>query len=293
MELAQIRMFKTVAEVGSIARAAEKLFCVPSNITARIKALEAELGVALFLREGRGLRISPAGQTFLVYAEKILALTVEAKRALDPAAEPSGPLRIGAIESSATGRLPRLLAKFHKRYPQVVLELTTGTWSQLLDDTVNHRLDGAIVAVDVERAQLKRTPMYREELLLIASTSVGPVRDIADLQDKTLFMWPPGCPYRAALEHWLLRRGQALPIVSLASYGAIVGCVSAGAGVALVPRGVFEQYAKGAGCEGYEFAELMAIENLFYWHENAGVHPARDAFVAMLREEFAEARLRQ
>ena len=86
---------------------------------------------------------------------------------------------------------------------------------------------------------------------------------------------------------------RTLPIVSLASYGAIVGCVSAGAGVALVPKGVFEQYAKGAGCVGYEFAELTAIENLFYWHENAGVHPAREAFVAMLREEFAEASLRQ
>jgi DNA-binding transcriptional LysR family regulator len=107
------------------------------------------------------------------------------------------------------------------------------------------------------------------------------------LQDKTVFMWPQGCPYRAALEHWLLRQGQALPIVSLASYGAIVGCVSAGAGVALVPKGVFDQYAKGAGCAGYEFPELTAIDNLFYWHENAGVHPAREAFVGMLREEFA------
>lgn len=129
--------------------------------------------------------------------------------------------------------------------------------------------------------------MYREELLLIASTSLGPVRDIADLQDKTVFMWPQGCPYRAALEHWLLRQGQALPIVSLASYGAIFGCVSAGAGVALVPKGIFDQYAKGAGCAGYEFPELTAIDNLFYWHENAGVHPAREAFVGMLHEEFA------
>ncbi|MFU2328995.1 LysR family transcriptional regulator [Pseudomonas sp. MAG733B] len=287
MELAQIRMFKTVAEVGSIARAAELLHCVPSNITARIKSLEAELGVALFLREGRGLRISPSGQTFLAYASKILALTAEAKRAVDPSADPSGPLRIGAIESSATGRLPRLLAKFHKRFPQVALELTTGTWAQLLDDTFNHKLDGAIVAVDVERSQLKRTPMYREELLVIASTSLGPLHDVADLHDKTMFLWPQGCPYRAAMEHWLLRNGLSLPIVSLASYGAIVGCVSAGAGVALVTKGVFDQYAKGAGCVAFEFPELTAIESLFYWHENAGVHPAREAFVAMLREEFA------
>jgi len=100
-------------------------------------------------------------------------------------------------------------------------------------------------------------------------------------------MWPPGCPYRAALEYWLRRHGQAAPIVSLASYGAIVGCVSAGAGVALVPKGVFEHYAKGAGCVSFGFPELTAIDNLFYWHENAGVHPAREAFVGMLREEFA------
>ena len=68
MELMQIRMFKTVHDTGSIARAAEVLHYVPSNITARIKALEAELGVPLFHRQGRGLVISPAGQTFLPYA---------------------------------------------------------------------------------------------------------------------------------------------------------------------------------------------------------------------------------
>lgn len=286
MELAQIRMFKTVADTGSIARAAEVLHCVPSNITARIKSLEAELGVGLFYRQGRGLRISPAGEVFLTYAAKILALSDEAKRAVDPTAAPTGPLRIGAIESSATGRLPRLLAKFHARFPSVALELSTGSWSQLLDDTLSHKLDGVIVAVDVERPMLKRTFIYREDLVLIASPSLGPLRDAADLQGKAIFMWPTGCPYRAALERWLARQGQDQPIVSIASYGAIAGCVSAGAGVALVPRGIFEQYGPSSGWAGYEFPELTAIDNLFYWHEHSTHHPARDAFVAMLQAEF-------
>lgn len=57
MELAQIRMFKTVVETGSIARAAQVLHCVPSNITARLKSLESELGVELFYRAGRGCRL--------------------------------------------------------------------------------------------------------------------------------------------------------------------------------------------------------------------------------------------
>jgi DNA-binding transcriptional LysR family regulator len=290
MELAQIRMFKTVADTGSIARAAEVLHCVPSNITARLKTLEAELGTELFYRHGRGLRISPAGEIFLTYAGKMLSLADEAKRAVHPDAAPSGPLRIGAIESSATARLPRLLARFHARYPQVSLELTTGTGTQLLDATLNQKLDGAIVAIDVKRPRLKRTSMYREDLVLIAAESLGPIHSAADLQGKSIFMWPDGCPYRAALERWLQNNGQTQSIVSIANYGTIVGCVSAGAGVALVPKGVYEQYRKGSGWVGYEFAELTSIDNLFYWHENAEHHPAREAFVAMLREEFSEVR---
>lgn len=290
MELAQIRMFKTVADTGSIARAAEVLHCVPSNITARLKTLEAELGTELFYRQGRGLRISPAGEIFLTYAGKMLSLADEAKRAVHPDAAPSGPLRIGAIESSATARLPRLLARFHARYPQVSLELTTGTGTQLLEAPLNQKLDGAIVAIDVKRPRLKRTSMYREDLVLIAAESLGPIHSAADLQGKSIFMWPDGCPYRAALERWLQNNGQTQSIVSIANYGTIVGCVSAGAGVALVPKGVYEQYRKGSGWVGYEFAELTSIDNLFYWHENAEHHPAREAFVAMLREEFSEVR---
>ncbi|MNE70266.1 HTH-type transcriptional regulator GltR [compost metagenome] len=128
--------------------------------------------------------------------------------------------------------------------------------------------------------------MYREDLVLIASPSLGPLHSAADLRDKTIFMWPSGCPYRAALERWLQGQGETLPIISIASYGSIVGCVSAGAGVALVPRGIFEQYGQGAGWVSYEFPELTAIDNLFYWHEHSCHHPAREAFVAMLQEEF-------
>ncbi|MFO2466142.1 LysR family transcriptional regulator [Pseudomonas sp. 15FMM2] len=286
MELSQLRMFKTVSDIGSIARAAERLHCVPSNVTARIKSLEQELGTPLFFRDGRGLRITPAGEVFLDYAARILNLADEAKRALAPDRVPGGRLRIGAIESSATARLPRLLAKYHALYPQVTLELSTGTWAQLLDDIQQHRLDGAIVAVDVDRPGLKRTVMYREDLVLIASESHGPLHAAADLRGKEIFMWPVGCPYRLALEQWLLRHEQTQKIISIASYGTIVGCVSAGAGVSLVPRGIYEQYRHGAGWRGYEFADLASIDNLFYWHEHSGQHPARDAFVTLLQAEF-------
>ena len=122
MELSQLRMFKTVADQGSIAKASEILHCVPSNITNRMKLLERELGVALFIRKGRGLVITPSGEILLGYASKILAFCQEARRALESSSEPSGILRIGAIESAATGRLPAVLSKFHHDYPAVQMQ---------------------------------------------------------------------------------------------------------------------------------------------------------------------------
>ena len=80
MEFSQLKMFKMVADLGSIARAAEQLHCVPSNVTTRIKLLEEELGEKLFIRKGRGLIISPAGVVFLDYTNRILSLCQEAKR---------------------------------------------------------------------------------------------------------------------------------------------------------------------------------------------------------------------
>ena len=67
MELSQLKMFKVIVEQGSIVKASRVLHCVPSNITNRIKLLEQELGVDLFIRKGRGLIISPLGELFLGY----------------------------------------------------------------------------------------------------------------------------------------------------------------------------------------------------------------------------------
>ena len=110
MELAQLKMVRAVAQTGSVAQAALQLHCVPSNITTRIKQLESELGTPLFIRAGRGLAISAAGEIFLGYCERILALVDESKRAGDANAIPRGTLRIGAVESSASGRLPPAFA---------------------------------------------------------------------------------------------------------------------------------------------------------------------------------------
>src|SRR5262245_41552731 len=90
LELSDLRLFKAVAETGGVTRAAARLHCVQSNVTARIKRLEADLGVELFVRAPRGMSLTPEGRRFLDYADRLLALAEEARAELS--AEPRGRL---------------------------------------------------------------------------------------------------------------------------------------------------------------------------------------------------------
>lgn len=288
MELSQLRMFKTVVDQGSIAKASEILHCVPSNITSRLKLLEQDLGVDLFMRKGRGLVITPSGEIFLEYVCKILALCEEARRALEPSAEPSGVLRIGAIETAATGRLPTVLSKFHQAYPAVQIRFSTGTWQQLVSDVAGRNLDGAIIATKSGHPEVSYTDIHKEPLVLIASPFTGEILKPRDLKGKAIFMWPQGCPYRQALERWLYEHKVPVDITSIASYGTILGCVSAGAGVSLVPAGIFEQFRRIGDIKGYKFTELPPVQNYFIKNNSIGVHRARDAFETLLRSELEE-----
>ena len=264
MDITQLKMFQTVVECGTMAKASLQLHCVPSNITTRIKQLEEELGAPLFYREGKSLKLTPSGEIFLDYCHKILALCDEAKRSIHPDAPPSGPLKIGAIESSATTRLPNLLAKYHQRYPEVSIQIITGTWKQLLVDISQHKLDGAIVAGNIEFPMLNKLGIYQEEMVLIASQSLGEIYNQEDLIGKEIFMWTEGCPYRAALEEWLKLKNISLPITSITSYATIIGCVSAGSGVSLVPKSIYEQYKNLTNIRGYKFEHLAFMQNQFF-----------------------------
>lgn len=286
MELSQLKMFKLVAEQGSIIRASAMLHCVPSNITNRLKHLEGELGVSLFIRKGRGLVISPSGIVFLDYANKILALCQEARRALEPGGAPSGTLRIGSIESSAMGRLPPLLAEYHQHYPQVTLQFSTGTWPNLVSEVISHNLDGAIIAVGADHPDIACAAIYAEELLVVASATTAEINRPEDLRGIDIFMWPPGCPYRGALERWLADHEVSSSIVSIASYATILGCVNSGAGVSLVPKGVFEQLNALGNLRGYRFGELAPIQNYFVWNRHVESHPAKEKFAELLRVSF-------
>ncbi|HBV38141.1 MAG TPA: LysR family transcriptional regulator, partial [Erwinia sp.] len=124
MDLTQLEVFRAIAEEGSVTAAAGKLHRVPSNISTRLRQLEDELGTVLFSREKLRLHITDAGRTLLDYANRILALTEEARLSVS-SQHPAGVFTLGAIESTAAVRLPPLIARYHQTWPEVELDLST------------------------------------------------------------------------------------------------------------------------------------------------------------------------
>jgi len=238
MDLTALHIFKTVAEEGGITRAAAKLHRVQSNVTTRVRQLEERLGTRLFLRENRKLVLSPEGKVLLGYADQMLRLSSEAQTALRKGT-PRGTLRVGTMESTAATRLPPVLSRYHLAYPDVRIELITGTSGALVAKVAAYELEAAFVADPAQPERFDSQPAFKEELVLIAPKSLAPITSPRQIADHTVIAFGTGCTYRRRLEDWL-KRADARPrgVMEFHSYHAIVACVASGAGVAIVPRAV-------------------------------------------------------
>lgn len=229
-----------MVDEGEIIKAARSLHRVPSNITARIQQLEASMGMTLFHRDRHRLHLSPTGELLLGYADRLLQLSDEARVAVC-GTTPRGALKLGALESTTASRLPQLLASFHRRYPEVRLELTTGTNDALVNAVVERRLDAAFVAEPPLLRSLAHQPAFAERLVIISSTDHQPIKRPRDVRGLSLIAFPGGCAYRRALQRWLGRDNLAgARVLELNSYHAIVACVASGTGIGLVPESVLD-----------------------------------------------------
>ena len=241
MDLSDLQIFSAVVREGGVTRAAERLHRVQSNVTTRIRQLEEDLSVPLFIREGKRLHLAPAGQVLLDYAERLLALADEARGAVQDA-KPRGTFRLGAMESTAAVRLPGLLSEYHRRYPGVVLELRTGNPQILGSAILAGELDAALVAEPIADAPFEKTFAFDEELVIVAAANHPPIGKKGSLP-RTIIVFEHGCPHRKRLEDWYAsRREMPERTIELASYHAMLGCVVAGMGIALIPKSVLATF---------------------------------------------------
>ena len=269
LDLRSLEIFRTVAVEGSVTKAAMKLNRVQSNISTRIKQLEQHLGKNLFLRQNRGLTLTPDGHLLLSYAERLLQLSMEASEALNEG-KPSGVFRIGTMESTAAARLPEILSRYHQLYPDVEIELETDTAGGLMDRLLNYDVEIAFAAEPVSFETISTQAVFEEELVLVAPQSFPPLENTSEISGKTVVAFGTGCAYRRYLGEWLLQSG-IVPggIMAMGSYLAILASVSAGTGFAVVPQSVLDMVSPKGQFRLYPLPDNVArIKTLLAWRSD-------------------------
>ena len=241
MNSIELGVFAAVAKAGSIGRAAERLNTVQSNVTQRVRALEDRLGVLLFHRSKRGVTLTTVGARLLPYATRVAELLEEARLVTRDEVVPCGEVRIGALETVAAFRLPPILGAYSALYPLVDVWVDTGPTEHLVDRVLRRELDGAFVSGPVAHAHLQAVEVFGEELVLVTSPRVSSVEDLRGdcrLAGK-MISFRAGCSYRQRAEAFLAQEGLlGLPRMEMGTLDGMIGCVAAGVGFAVLPRGV-------------------------------------------------------
>jgi DNA-binding transcriptional LysR family regulator len=291
MDLKSLRLFLAVAETGSFVAAAERHHTVQSNVTAHIKKLEDEVGAQLIERGVRA-RPSSAGFTLMAYAERMLQAHDEAL-ALFKGGHVSGSLRVGAMETTTALRLPPLLTEFHASHPEVDLKLSTGPTARLVAGLNEGRFDCVFIAGKLENPRLYQYKAYREELVLVSSSPMKSMPSADTLRASTFLVFGQGCSYRQRVDVLLADSGVfSSRMVDFGSLDAILGCVGAGMGYALMPKVVFDAHKHRFPIYSLKLPpRLGAVDTYFVAADSSGWTPALTSFAEALRASVAPKQL--
>lgn len=247
MEIHQLRYFCAVAETGSFTRAAEREQVAQPSLSQQIIKLEEELGVRLFDRLGRTVKLTDPGQLFLPRARAILNELKAAKEEVtDKQGSAVGPVNVGVIPTIAPYFLPTRISSFCRQYPKASITVYEDVTARLLDRLRGGVVDLAIMALPTRGHDLECFPLRTERLFAIlpknhplarkSSVSLKELRN-----DSFLLLRDDHCFRETAID--LCKRARLLPrvVFETGQFSSIVAMVSAGLGVSIVPEMALER----------------------------------------------------
>jgi LysR family cyn operon transcriptional activator len=170
MEIRQLRYFLDIARTEHLTQSAQNLFVTQSTLSHGLRQLEQELGVALFDRLGRGLRLSQAGMAFRTYAARALQEIEAGRMALaDMGALQSGSLTVGVIPTFLHTLVPAAVAAFSSTYPRVNVVVRDLRAGPIEEQLVEGQLDVGIAFYPTEREEIETEPLFEERLQLVVN----------------------------------------------------------------------------------------------------------------------------
>lgn len=240
VQLPQIEAFLEVARQGNVGRAAPRIFVSQPALTARIQALEAELGVELFHRTSRGMQLTSIGQAFQPYAERAIQAVRDGSKLLAGMQSGyEGELTIGAALAVSTYVLPQILARYIQQWPRAHVNVRTGPTDQIVEMVVWGEVDLAVTR-ETHDPRVATRLLYEEDLVLVACPSHPmsqcPRAEAVEFSNTRIILFDRGSSY-FAMASALLREAGVLPttVMELDNIAAAKRMVEAGVGVSLLP----------------------------------------------------------
>ncbi|MDQ0089756.1 LysR family transcriptional activator of glutamate synthase operon [Paenibacillus anaericanus] len=243
MELRQIQYFIEVAKLEHVTEASYVLHVSQSAVSRQIFKLESELGVDLFIHEGRKVRLTPIGRLFLAHMEHLMKVMENAQQEISEFLDPEqGMVRIGFPSSLAAQMIPKVVSAFREQYPKVLFQLQHGSYKELIEWVVKGDMNLAIMGpVPLHEAHIKSEVLFQEKFtaLLPSSHKLAGQSSVklSELKDDLFVLFPEGFVLREIVVNACANLGFK-PKVTFEGddLDAIKGLVAAGLGLTVLPE---------------------------------------------------------
>lgn len=299
MNLQQLRYFLAAAEHESFTGAARSLYIAQPSLSEQIRQLEAELGVELFARVGRGIALTAAGRTFRPEAERVLAAVEHATDVVRDVRElRGGTISFGMFGTASAYLVSGLAEEFRRRYPDVRLRLV-GQNSSLVADAVRAgRLEAALVVLPIDDDGLELRRVHSEELVVVSKTPahVADPMTMERFAELPLILYDAEYGWADPTRRQLAERAQTTgvtlrPVVEVEDMEAALQLAQRGLGATVVARATLRDRRGARSLHVVPFAEPMWEAFAFIGRRDAPISPGTRVVVEMLErrlESFGE-----
>jgi len=294
MNLYHLRVFMAVAEHEHITRASEELFLSQPAVSKIVQNLEQDIRQKLIERQGRRIVLTYAGQVLRTYARRMFALESEMEGALAALSDiETGEVTLAANPTMGMYFLPAMIARFRARYSCVKIHLGILPAHDIIEDTLEWRLDFGLVERDPAELPigLEYETLTSDELILVVSPrhpwSVLPTIKPEELRDGVLILREPGSGHREAIEHAFSHQGYAITSLLTVSDNEVMKHLTMkGVGATILPAmSVQRELEDGVLLRVPVVGLEIRLSLSLIWREEKQFSPAAQAFREMLRRE--------
>ena len=290
----QIRIFHTVARLGSFSRAAEALDISQPAVSIQVQELEKSFNIPLLHRKSRGLQLTEAGEIVYGYAQRIFSLSSEMQGAIqDIHGLNSGHLTIGASTTPGEYILPVAIGRFRQQYPHIQIELKISNTRTIVNQILQRELDMGMIGSHLEsnNGELETSTYVMDEIVLVASPS-HPIAtrgriSLSEVMEEGLVLREEGSATRQAAEECFARLGIEPRIaIELGSNQAVKLAAQTGVGIGVISH---------LGIAAELKAELLCVLPVNGWRctrpltlaylRERRLSPAQRAFLGLLESE--------